>query len=88
MNDKVVLASLANPARLQLICCLSKKSKNVQELIGTCALSQSAVSQHLAKLRKAGLVKTKRKGAEIFYSLTHSKTSKLAHSILSFINNK
>jgi len=88
MSNKLILASLANPTRLRLICCLNKKAKNVQELINTCTLSQSAVSQHLAKLRKSGLVKTKRNGAEIHYSLGNAKTAKIAHSILSFINNK
>ena len=88
MNDKRLLATIANPVRLRLIGCLNKKAKNVQELINTCTLSQSAVSQHLAKLRKAGLVKTKRNGAEIHYSLASTKTAKIAHSILTFINNK
>jgi len=88
MDDELVLSALANPVRLRLICCLNKGAKNVQELISTCTLSQSAVSQHLAKLRKSGLVTTKRKGSQIHYSLTHAKSAKIAHSILSFINHK
>jgi ArsR family transcriptional regulator len=88
MNEKQLLATIANPVRLRLIRCLSKKAKNVQELINTCALSQSAVSQHLAKLRKAKLVKTTRQGAEVYYSLASTRTAKIAHSILSFINQK
>lgn len=88
MDEKLILASLANPVRLRLLCCLNKKAKNVQELINTCTLSQSAVSQHLAKLRQAGLVQTKRNGAEIHYSLVDTKTARLARIILSFINHK
>lgn len=88
MDEIQRLTAIANPVRLRLICCLNKKAKNVQELINTCTLSQSAVSQHLAKLRKSGLVKTQRHGAEIHYSLVNAKTAKIAHSLLSFIKQQ
>jgi len=80
-----VLSSLSNQTRLQLIVCLSEGEKNVTQLIAKCGLSQSAVSQHLEKLRLSELVTTRREGKEIYYSLTNSKTATLSKQILSFI---
>ena len=57
--------AFSNKVRIGLISCLEKE-KTVTELINTCNLSQSAVSQHLAKLRKANIVSTKRQGKQIY----------------------
>jgi ArsR family transcriptional regulator, virulence genes transcriptional regulator len=76
--------ALANPVRIKMLCCLSKKSKNVNELIKTCGLAQSAVSQHLVKLKNAGLVKTKRNGKYIYYSLANSKIADVAMQLSGF----
>lgn len=84
MENKIISA-FSNPIRLQLLCCLSESPKNVQGLIGNCGLAQSAVSQHLVKLRKAGLVKTKRNGKFIIYSLTNSQTGKIAKILTNYI---
>ena len=80
-----MISAFSNSVRLKLISCLEKDSKNVQELIANCGLSQSAVSQHLSKLKKAGLVKTTRKGKFIYYSLTAKKTGKVANMLTDFI---
>ncbi len=80
----LVLSAISNPVRIKLLCCLSKKNKNVQELIDSCGLTQSAVSQHLSKLKKAGLIKNERQGKFIFYSLTNSKTAEIANKLNSF----
>lgn len=64
-----IYAALGNETRAKLILCLANKSKNVTELIEKCGLAQSAVSQHLAKLKKNGLVTTTKKGKEVYYSL-------------------
>lgn len=88
MSKKQLLSVLANPIRLQIIMCLAKRTQNVQELVNTCALSQSAVSQHLAKLRKSGLVLTTRKGKEVFYNLKKKDCCKIAQTLLKFIEKK
>lgn len=82
---KSIINAFANPVRLKLLYCLSQGRKNVHELIGNCGLSQSAVSQHLNKLKEAGLVKDEKKGKFVFYSLTHTKTGELAKSLQEFI---
>ncbi len=83
--EYAVVTALANPVRLKLLCCLSKGRKNVQELIGNCGLSQSAVSQHLMKLRNAGLVRDEKEGKYVYYSLINIKAAKLAHEIEEFV---
>jgi ArsR family transcriptional regulator, virulence genes transcriptional regulator len=79
-----VISVLCNPVRLKLIRCLARKSKNVQELVATCGLSQSAISQHLMKLKEAGLVKDRKEGLYVNYSLIYPKSAKLAQLITNF----
>jgi len=81
MKENIVKA-LCNPARLQILKCISKKEKTVAELIKTCGLSQSSVSQHLIKLKKAGLVKDRREGRKIYYSLKSKDVGKVSNLIL------
>ena len=83
MENKIIYA-FSNPVRIKLLCCLNKKSSNVAELIDNCGLAQSAVSQHLIKLKRAGLVKSKRRGKYIYYSLENEKTGKLATDFYNF----
>jgi ArsR family transcriptional regulator, virulence genes transcriptional regulator len=83
-----VYAAFGNEVRAKLILCLSQKPKNVSELINTCGLSQSAVSQHLAKLKQAKLVECKKVGKEIRYKLRYKKAadiSKLLNSLQKII---
>lgn len=80
-----VLSSFSNKVRLQLLLCLSRGDKNVTQLISNCELSQSAVSQHLEKLRSAGMVKTKRVGKEIIYSLAYPKAAQISSDIVKFV---
>ena len=76
--EENTINAIANSVRIKLLCCLTEGSRNVEELIQTCGLAQSAVSQHLAKLKKAGVVRTKRKGRFIYYSLANKKTGDVA----------
>ena len=63
------LKKLANPHRLMMLCAISDGELSVGQLNEQVRLSQSALSQHLAALRDAGLVKTRREGQTIYYSL-------------------
>jgi len=64
-----LLKLLANEQRLLLLCRLKKGEASVNELVDLCGLSQSSVSQHLARMREAGLVKTRREQTTIHYSI-------------------
>ena len=81
MRSKVA-SIFANPARLKLIICLGNGDKNVTELIKNCGLSQSAVSQHLEKLRDSEFVSTRRVGKEIFYKLRFKRSIRIAKSLM------
>lgn len=64
-----LLQQLANQNRLMIVCTLIDGEMSVGELNEKVALSQSALSQHLANLRKAGLVETRREGQLVFYRI-------------------
>lgn len=65
------LRLMANPNRLMILCHLVSGEYSVGELNDQMDLSQSALSQHLAILRKKGLVKTRRDQQTINYSLAN-----------------
>jgi DNA-binding transcriptional ArsR family regulator len=73
------LKAIANYQRLQVLCILSTQEISVNELNRKVRLSQSALSQHLAILRQAKVVLTRRDAHHIYYRLTPG----LAHSVLS-----
>lgn len=60
-----------------LLCQLADGEKSVGELTGLIGLAQSAVSQHLARLRNDGLVKTRRHAQTIYYELDDERTSQV-----------
>lgn len=64
-----LLKALANEKRLLIVCILAVGEKNVGELEEVIGLSQSALSQHLARLRRDGVVETRREAQTIYYSL-------------------
>ena len=72
-----LLRSLANEHRLMLLCQLAGGERGVGELVTAVGLSQSAVSQHLARLRAEGLVATRREGQAIFYSLASEEARRI-----------
>lgn len=84
--EKELFTAFTNPIRLQLLCCLAKERRNVNDLIKNCGLSQSAVSQHLQKLRMAGLVTTQKEGKNVYYSLVYPNSAVLAKQIKEFID--
>lgn len=64
-----VLKAMGNAHRLKILCHLSRIESSVSELEKVTGLSQSALSQHLARLRQEDLVKTRRHAQTIYYSL-------------------
>lgn len=60
----------ASPARLKILNALRKQELSVGELEEILKLKQANISQHLAILRQRGIVKTRREGATIYYSLS------------------
>jgi len=66
-----LLKSLANAHRLMILCRLHEEECSVGTLESFVELNQSALSQHLARLRKDGIVATRREGQTIFYRIVN-----------------
>lgn len=64
----IFLQALANERRLHVLCLLVEKEWDVTSLASEVGLSQSALSQHLAKLRSAGLVSVRKEAQTAWYS--------------------
>lgn len=71
------LKSLANPVRLRILCMLADGEATVGEITERLAARQSLVSQHLALLRKDGLVSATRVGQSIRYALADIRVQRL-----------
>ena len=65
--------TLANPIRLAILHSLRDGEKSVNELTEILTISQSNLSQHLAIMRQKGILKTRKQGTSIFYSVTNPK---------------
>lgn len=73
-NASVLLKAMSNEKRLMILCYLGQEEMSVGQLEKLVGLSQSALSQHLARLRRDGFVKTRREAQTIFYSLKGRET--------------
>ncbi len=68
-NVSNLLKVMANKWRLLILCHLANEEQSVGDLETKLGLSQSALSQHLAVLRREHLVNTRRSAQSIYYSL-------------------
>ena len=71
-----VSKTLAHPIRLAILHCLKDGEKTVNELTQTIGASQSNISQHLALMRQRQIVKTRKSGSNIYYSVASPKISR------------
>lgn len=78
-----MLRLLANEKRLLVLCQLVEGERSVTALAESVGLSSSALSQHLARLRTDGLVKTRRESQTIHYRLASSKAAQLLETLAS-----
>lgn len=79
-----LLRALSNESRLLVLCHLAESEElSAGALVERVGLSQSALSQHLAKLREEGLVATRKEAQQVFYRIADPK----AHRILSLLHD-
>ena len=76
-----LLALLANGKRLTIIEHLLEREMTVGAIAKKVSLSQSALSQHLAKLRSLNLVETRRDRQMIYYSCKSESARRLMHTL-------
>lgn len=72
-----LLKALANEHRLMILCHLTQGELSVGELNERVLLSQSALSQHLAWLRNAELVDTRKSAQTIYYSINSDEAGRV-----------
>lgn len=72
-----LMKALGNESRLMILCVLAEGERSVSDLNTIVPLSQSALSQQLARLRQQGLVETRRESQTIFYSLAEGPADRV-----------
>lgn len=84
-NPEIItlLKAVANEQRFLIVKTLMRGERNVGELESCLTLTQSALSQHLARLRRDNIVQTRRQAQLIYYSLHSEK----AASLIKYLDN-
>ena len=76
-----LLKAMANEWRLMILCQLADGEKTVSELQEILGLSQSALSQHLAVLRREKIVKSRKHAQSVTYSLAGDEAPKVMNTL-------
>ncbi|MDO8564631.1 MAG: metalloregulator ArsR/SmtB family transcription factor [bacterium] len=76
INNAKIYKLLANEKRLEILNNIKFEEKRVEELVRILGVSKANVSQHLALLRHAGLVTTRRKGLNVYYKIVDAEIVK------------
>lgn len=79
--------AVADSTRAQLVFLLTQREYSVNELAERVPVSASAVSHHLAKLRSIRLVRTRRDGNQIYYSIDDSHVAGLFREALAHLEH-
>lgn len=78
-----VFKALSEPIRVQLVLMLTGEERNVMQLVDALGQPQSTVSRHLALLRAADLVKTRREGTSVHYRVADTHVARLIREAFS-----
>lgn len=76
-----LLKAMSNQSRLMILCQLNDGEKSVGELERIVGLSQSALSQHLARLRDEKIVTTRRDAQRVFYRLSNPNVTAILETM-------
>lgn len=80
-------AAMGDPSRARILYALTQGEKSVNNLAEIAAVSPSAVSHHLARLRNLRLVKTKREANQVFYRVDDDHVASLFREMLSHLDH-
>ena len=72
-----LMKTLGHKDRLMILCHLADGEKSVGQIADLLEIPQSPLSQHLSRMRKEGLVDTRREAQTIFYSLKSGEASRI-----------
>lgn len=76
-----LLKAIGNEHRLMILCRMIDQERSVGELVRAVGLSQSALSQHLARLRRDGIVKTRREAQTIWYTIASPEATQVLRAL-------
>ncbi len=76
-----IISVLANPKRLQILDLLASKERTVSDLSADLGLAQATTSQHLAVMRKAGVVESRKEGNFVYYRLADPKIAEACATV-------
>lgn len=79
---------IANQKRLEIIQLLSNQELSVSEMTEMLGLPQANLSQHLAPLRQAGIVQTRRDGVNVYYHLSDQRIAEACGLIKDFLQDQ
>jgi DNA-binding transcriptional ArsR family regulator len=80
-DASALLKAMSNERRLMILCHLAKGEHSVNSLCELVGMSQSALSQHLAKLRNDALVTTRREAQTIYYRLNGEAVTRVLDTL-------
>ncbi len=76
-----LMKTLGHPGRLMVLCHLADHEMSVGEIADSLQMSQSALSQHLARMRAEGLVETRRQSQTVYYRLADGDARQVIESL-------
>jgi len=76
-----ILKTVAHPVRLSIVELLEAGEKSVTELRQLLGLTQPLTSQHLSQMRVRGVLRARREGAQVYYSIANPDVVKVIHCI-------
>lgn len=76
-----IMKALSHPQRLMLMCHMAEGEKNVSEMLELCDISQSQLSQFLNRMQREKLLKVRKEGNFVFYSISDKNVLKLIQSM-------
>ena len=79
---------MAHPKRIRLLRTLKSGEKSVTELTRLTGIPQANVSQHLALLRQLGLLRTRRDGSSVYYSISDQRIVEACELVRSCIGER
>ena len=84
LQSAELLKALAHPIRLNIVRSLLQFGcRNVNCMVNSSGYSQSCISQHLAKLKAAGVVTAERIGNEVYYELSDERVARIVSALFS-----
>lgn len=80
--------AMAHPKRISLLRALMDGEKSVTQLMRVVGATQSNTSQHLAVMRKLGLIKSRRSGSNVYYSVTDRRILDACESVRACVSEE